>query len=242
MKKFLSICLVALCSVSAMYAQETPTPNPSKDERTGVACDTEVKVEATAKNKHFHFDYWVIRDENSSTNNSIETIQGNQTTSTCGATSTVTTTNEIDKAELTVTLNSSLISAATSGTLTFEAFFTEDVYYIINATTEADASIGTVSQTPNDGKVYDDETATLTATVVDDCYEFVGWKLDDGTGIVSTDATFTVRPDQQSQDWRNNTTHTYKAVFAKKTVNIKVTTADDQKGTVRIVTPAPANN
>ena len=56
MKKFLSICLVALCSVSAMYAQEND-PNS----RSGVGCETPVTVQATAVGYN-HLTKWEIKD------------------------------------------------------------------------------------------------------------------------------------------------------------------------------------
>ena len=62
MKKFLSICLVALCSVSAMYAETTPTPD-EKTYPTPVECGSTVKVSATSVNKHFNFDHWEIKNE-----------------------------------------------------------------------------------------------------------------------------------------------------------------------------------
>ena len=59
MKKFLSICLVALCSVSAMYAQTTPTPDVKT--QNGVECGSTVTVSATSKTGFYHFVKWEIQ-------------------------------------------------------------------------------------------------------------------------------------------------------------------------------------
>ena len=232
MKKFLSICLVALCSVSAMYAQTTPTPSEATQEN--VECGSTVKVSATSVNKHFNFDHWEIKkDADGST---ITSIQPNDNNSTYGATSGQTTTDGDGKEtnELTVVLNHNLIdlvsTSSTVGWLKFEAIFTEENWFTINAITD-DASLGTVTQTPNDGKVYHDESAILTANPDNDCIAFVGW-VDESGATVSTDLTITISPDPS---WTNQSTHNYKAVFAKKKVNIKVYTADSSKGTVAIV-------
>lgn len=242
MKKFLSICLVALCSVSAMYAQ---TNNDSEKTQNDVECGSTVTVSATAKDKHFNFDHWEIK--NDANGNSIATIAPN-TNNPGYVTSCQTTTpngDDIEKNELTVALDHILIdavsTAANIGTLRFEAFFTEENWYIINAAIDENSvGLGTVSQDPTDGKVYHDETIKLTATH-DDCVEFLGWKDETGT-IVSTAEEYTVSP---NPNWQANssTPHIYKAVFAKKKVNIKVTT-DNTKGTVTLsVTPAaPAGN
>ena len=64
MKKFLSICLVALCSISAMYAEGTIT-----DSRTGVTCETSVSVQAISTDGFYHLKEWTIEngaDDNAS--------------------------------------------------------------------------------------------------------------------------------------------------------------------------------
>ena len=242
MKKFLSICLVALCSVSAMYAQTTPTPDVKT--QNGVECGSTVTVSATSVNKHFNFDHWEIKKDDGS---SIATINPGDNNATYNATSGQTQTESDGRETNVLTVNPlnhnliDLVSTATNiGTLTFEAFFTEENWYIINAAIDNNSEgLGTVSQDPTDGKVYHDETIKLTANPADDCIAFVGWKDETGT-IVSTAEEYTVSPDP---NWQANslTPHTYKAVFAKKKVNIKVTTADNTKGTVAIV-PASAGN
>lgn len=231
MKKFLSICLVALCSVSAMYAQGTTAPT-SEVTRNDVECGSTVTVSATSVNKHFNFDHWEIKKD--ADNSTIISIQPNTSNTTYGATSGQTTTDSDGKETnvLTVDLDHNLIDLVSTstnvGTLKFEAIFTEENWYTITATTDNE-SLGTVSQTPNNGKVYHDETATLTAIPDGDCIAFVGWKNEEGT-IVSTDLSYTISPDPA---WTNQSTHTYTAVFAKKKVNIKVTT-DPNQGTVGI--------
>lgn len=245
MKKFLSICLVALCSISAMYAQttESTTPTPSEDTRTGVECGTEVKVSATAANKHFHFDRWEIKDiPSTGASTTIGTIGKGQTSTIQNATATSTSSktgqdNDIEKEELTVTLNGSLISAATSGTLTFEAFFTEDQKYgiTIKVVDEAGNELGTVDYqilTNNIPTNYTGETVNLTVdNVASSCYEFDHWSTA-ATGGSNLGQNKTYTATYGSEDT------IYYAVYKKRTVTIKVTTADNTKGTVSIVTPA----
>lgn len=242
MKKFLSICLVALCSVSAMYAQDITYDEATQN---GVECGSTVTVSATSVNKHFNFDHWEIKKDDGS---SIATITPGNSDGTYNATSGQTQTESDGRETNVLTVNPldhNLIdlvnnTPGTPGTITFEAIFTEENWYIINAITD-DTSLGTVSQTPNDGKVYHDEKAILTATPADDCHEFLRWEDKDGN-LVSTNASIEISPDKDN--WTNHGTYEYKAIFAKKKVNIKVKT-DNTKGTVAIVSvtaPAAAGN
>ena len=236
MKKFLSICLVALCSISAMYAQETP--NPSTDSRTGVACGTLVTVEATSKTGFYHFVEWQIQNNG----NVLETVAKNGSTQSAYGASVNTTVNNNDggKETSTLTLNSlssALIDAATSGTVTFEAFFEIDQYTITG--TPNDNSMGEVT---GGGTTTGSNSVTLTATVKSDapCARFDHWELDDENhtrvpGNNDNPNQLTVTPEAT---WAHGSEHKYIAVFVTKTVNITVTTADNNKGTVRIVTPA----
>ena len=248
MKKFLSICLVALCSISAMYAQTADV----KTHPNEVDCGSTVKVSATAED-HFKFDHWEIK--NDANGNSIaNNITPNNTNNPGYVTSCqTTTTNGKETNELTVTLNGSLIDRVSTtpgvtGTLTFEAFFTEKNWYIINAEVDDVKSTGSgsVSPIPNDGKVYEGETITLTANA-DDCSVFVRWEDENGQTVpgISDDEPnkLSVSPDLTNWQANSTTPHTYKAVFAKKTVNIKVKTADNTQGKVAIVSvTAPAAN
>ena len=236
MKKFLSICLVALCSISAMYAQETD-PNS----RSNVECGTEVKVEATAQNEHFHFAYWEIKDEANANLTPIK-IQPGTSNSTYSATSSQTQPNGdgYDTNELTVTLNGNLINLVNTtpgviGTLTFEAFFTEDQKFgmTIIAVDETGTQLGTgdyqiVSPTPDN---YTGESVTLeVANVPSSCYVFDHWAETQNGSSIGTDMTYTATYGSAAK--------TYYAVYTKKKVNINVKSHDTNKGTVRIVTPA----
>ena len=49
MRKFLSICVITLCSVYAMYAQN------SVQKIDSVSCGTNVSVQATSKDGFYHF-------------------------------------------------------------------------------------------------------------------------------------------------------------------------------------------
>ena len=236
MKKFLSICLVALCSVSAMYAQTTPAP--SEAEQNDVKCGSTVTVSATAKSKHFHFDRWEIKGIPTT-----ETIGKGQTSANYTATSRSSktgTNNELEKEDLTVTIDYNLINQVT-GTLTFEAFFTEDPKYSI--------TIKAVDETGNDldpddyqivtnniPNNYTGEKIDLTvANVQNSCYVFDHWETstgeNKGTNTTLKDATY------------GSANTTYYAVYKRKTVKIKVTTADNTKGIVAIesVTPPAAS-
>lgn len=230
MKKFLSICLVALCSVSAMYAQTAST-----DSRSSVSCGTEVKVEATSEDAFYHFDRWEIK--NGST--ILETLSPNGTaddgTNDYGATvSTAPLPDGSGKDKSTLTLNplsSALIDAATSGTVTFEAFYEIDSYTI---TGTVEGTTGTVS---GGGTTTGNNSVTLTApSPSDPCTRFDHWESVNGDPIDDpTNPTLTVTP---LATWEHNSTHSYKAVFVTKKVNIVVTTSDNSKGKVSIVTPA----
>ena len=232
MKKFLSICLVALCSISAMYAQETTA---STDSRPNVACGTEVTVEATSKTGFYHFKEWQI--QNGST--ILETLSPNGTAADgnndYGASvSTAILTDGTGKDKSTLTLNplsSALIDAATSGTVTFEAFFEIDSY-TINGTVDG---TGTVT---GSGNTTGDTPVTLEATTNDPCTRFDHWEDAEGNNVPGNSGEpnkLTVTP---LATWVHGNTYTYKAVFVTKTVNIKVTTADSSKGTVTITAPA----
>lgn len=248
MKKFLSICLVALCSLSAMYAQENP------NSRSNVECGTEVKVQATATNEHFHFAYWEIKDEANSNLTPIQ-IQPETTNSTYEARSSRTQPNGdgYDTNELTVTLNGNLINLVNTtpgviGTLTFEAFFTEDPKSRITiiAVDETGTELGTgdyqiVSNNSNNIHTgYVNESVTLeVANVPSSCYVFDHWAETQNGSSIGTDMTYTTT--------YGSTDKTYYAVYKKKTVNINVKSNDNNKGTVAIVSvtapaPAPAGN
>lgn len=241
MKKFLSICLVALCSVSAMYAQTT-TPTPSTEEQDNVECGSTVTVSATSKTGFYHFKEWQIQNNGAV----LETVAKNGSSTTYGASvSTAILTDGTGKDQSTLTLNplsSALIDAATSGTVTFEAFFEIDSY-TINATTEGSGKISNTGNT-NDAQTSltltttGQNSITLTAIPDDNCTKFDHWEDSDGNtipGDASDRMKLTISP---LPTWEHNSTHSYKAVFVPKTIKIVVTTADDQKGTVGIsVTP-----
>lgn len=114
MRKFLSICVITLCSVYAMYAQN------SVQKIDSVSCGTNVSVQATSKDGFHHFVVWKI--ENGS--DTLETLAKDGTTSsTYGATvSTSLDTTGVETSTLTFnSLSSALIDTATTGTVTFEA-------------------------------------------------------------------------------------------------------------------------
>ena len=56
MRKFLSICVITLCSVYAMYAQN------SVQKIDSVSCGTNVSVQATSKDGFYHFVVWKIEN------------------------------------------------------------------------------------------------------------------------------------------------------------------------------------
>lgn len=214
MKKFLSICLVALCSVSAMYAQTT-TPTPSEPTQADVECGSPVTMTATPK-PHYHFTQWVMTDNNSTTH--TYTVAGSNTEYTCA-------TDATGKNTLTITLSPTMIGYAQNGELVFKAIFNPNSY-TIDATTEGS---GTVSGT---GTIIGNSSLTLTATP-DDCSE-VSWVDPDGNtipGDAGNPNQLTITP---KATWVDGNTYTYKAVFVKKTVTIKVTTDDPNQGTVGI--------
>ena len=243
MKKFLSICLVALCSVSAMYAQTAST-----ESRTEVPYTTNVSVEATSKTGFYHFVEWQIKNGG----NTLGIIakdgtvsQGNGYEATVSTQPTVDGTGNADgtgRETSTLTLNPlgcDLVNAATSRTVTFEAIFDIDSY-TIEGTTEGGGSVEFNNNGTNTGTTTGDVAVTLTATTTDNCSEFDHW-VD-----VETGATVPGKSDNEPHilvvtpqaTWAHNSTHTYKAVFGPKKVTITVTTADDQKGTVKILAPA----
>lgn len=237
MKKFLSICLVALCSASAMYAE-----SEVQDSRTGVSCGTEVTVEANSLNGYYHLKEWKI--ENGTT--VLETVAKNTTSpsTTYGATTsaTVNSTSGIETGTLTLSeLSSDLITAATSGTVTFEAIFEIDSYKI-TSTTEGDGSV-TITGVDNNGNATGEASVTLTATAdpqvpcaVFDHWEAVGNPNDPNNGSTSASLSFTT-----PATWEHGSTHTYKAVFKTKTININVK-SDTSMGTVSITLPTSAGN
>lgn len=226
MKKFLSICLVALCSVSAMYAQTAST-----DSRTGVACGTPVTVEATSKTGFYHFVEWKIQN---GTTPLVTVAKDGTTNSQYGesVSTSVDTQSGVETSTLTLNpLSSALIDAATSGTVTFEAFFEIDSY-TINGTVDG---TGTVT---GSGNTTGDTPVTLEATANNACTRFDHWEDAEGNIVPGNSGEpnkLTVTP---LATWEHNSTHEYKAVFVTKTINIVVTTSDNSKGTVTIVAPA----
>ena len=245
MKKFLSICLVALCSVSAMYAQETPATEANLN---NVECGSTVTVSATATNKHFHFDHWVITGFNNGTT-TTETINkgDNSAIFTTTSRSTMTGTNsDIEKEELTVTINSNLINWVNTpgaiGTLTFEAFFREDLKHSITiiAVDEAGNPLDANDYliVSNISEVYENETVNLEVDNKNgSCYVFHHWAdaATNGTNLGNTKTISATYNPQRT---------IYYAVYTNK-VNIKVKTANSSigMGTVNIsVNNNPTNN
>lgn len=229
MRKFLSICVITLCSVYAMYAQN------SVQKIDSVSCGTNVSVQATSKDGFHHFVVWKI--ENGS--DTLETLAKDGTTSsTYGATvsTTVHDTTGVETSTLTLnSLNDTLINAATSGTVTFEAFFDIDSY-IINGIVN-DSTMGSVS---GSGTTTGSTSVTLTATVKQDatCARFDHWEDENGNtvnGDTGNPNQLTVTP---QAIWAHGSTHTYKAVFVTKTININVKSSDTNMGTVTIIAPS----
>ena len=230
MKKFLSICLVALCSVSAMYAQETPTTEANLN---NVECGSTVTVSATAASEHFHFHYWMITGFDNGNGTTSERIDKGGSSNIFNATSSSTTTgqNNVEQENLTVTINSNLINWVNTpgaiGTLTFEAFFTEDPKSKITiiAVDEAGNTLDVndyqiVSNLPaND---YVGENVTLEVDNKNgSCYVFHHWAETPTGQSIGNNKTYSAT--YVSED------KTYYAVYTNK-VNIKVKTANSSIG------------
>ena len=240
MKKFLSICLVALCSVSAMYAQES---------QSNVECGKEVTVKATANNGYHHFVKWEIQNSNSS--NVLLTVKkdgtyeydptNNSSNHNYGATVSPGVDNGKETNTLSLEIDGTLIGDANLGTVTFEAFFAEDSY-TITGTTNGGGSVefnhnGTTNSTVT-GTTTGDNSVTLTAHP-DDCSTFIGWKDGDNFIPGATELDLTVNPEES---WTDGSEHTYTAVFETKKININAKSHDTNMGTVTltIADPAPA--
>lgn len=246
MKKFLSICLVALCSVSAMYAQNA-------NSESNVECGKEVTVKATANNGYHHFVKWEIQNTNGSSSNVLLTVHkngnftydpnNNSSNHNYGATVSPGVDNGKETNTLSLELDGTLIGDANLGTVTFEAFFAEDSY-TINGTTEGGGTVefnhnGTTNSTVT-GTTTGANSVTLTAHP-DNCSVFVGWKKDGADNLIpgATELTFTVNPEES---WADGSEHTYTAVFETKKININAKSNDTNMGTVTltIADPAPA--
>lgn len=228
MRKFLSICVITLCSVYAMYAQN------SVQKIDSVSCGTNVSVQATSKDGFHHFVEWKI--ENGS--DTLETLAKDGTTSsTYGATvSTSLDTTGVETSTLTFnSLSSALIDTATTGMVTFEAVFDIDSYTINGIVN--DSTMGSVS---GSGTTTGSTSVTLTATVNQNatCARFDHWEDESGKKIPGDAANpnqLTVTPEAT---WVHGSTHTYKAVFVTKTININVKSSDTNMGTVTIIAPS----
>ena len=79
-------------------------------------------------------------------------------------------------------------------------------------------------------------SVTLTATVNQDatCARFDHWEDESGKNVGNSNQ-LTVTPEAT---WAHGSTHTYKAVFVTKTININVKSSDTNMGTVTIIAPS----
>ena len=128
-----------------------------------------------------------------------------------------------------------MIDTATTGTVTFEAVFDIDSYTINGIVN--DSTMGSVS---GSGTTTGSTSVTLTATVKQDatCARFDHWEDESGKKIPGDAANpnqLTVTPEAT---WAHGSTHTYKAVFVTKTININVKSSDTNMGTVTIIAPS----
>ena len=238
MKKFLSICLVALCSVSAMYAQNS---------QSNVSCDKKVVVTATSNDGYHHLKEWKIED--GATINSTIKVATDGTTSgdAYGATVQTTVANDgVETSTLTLDpLGSDLIDAVTSNpkTVTFKANFAIDSY-TITGSAEGDGTVEFNNTGTSSGTVEGSTQYTLTATPnPNTCTVFKHWEITvNGQRMPDANtSTLTVTPEAT---WAHGTVLAYKAVFETKTVNINAISSDTNMGTVTLtITPtAPAGN
>lgn len=230
MKKFLSICLVALCSVSAMYAQNDP------NSRSNVECGKEVTVKATANDGYHHFVEWEIQNATTPTPTTLGKVakdgsvsQGNG----YGATVSPGVDNGKETSTLSLELGSALIGDAASGTVIFEAVFAEDSYTIIGETND-----GSSSSVTGGGTTTGSNKLTLTAQP-SACERFVRWEVNGEAIPGATELTYEVTPEES---WADGSSHTYTAVFETKKININAKSNDTNMGTVTltIADPAPA--
>lgn len=238
MKKFLSICLVALCSVSAMYAQTDP------NSQSNVTCDKKVEVTANSNNGYYHFVEWEIKNGT----DVLETLAKDGTTnSQYGATVSTSVRNDgVETSTLTLDpLGSDLIDAVTSNpkTVTFKANFAIDSY-TITGSAEGDGTVEFNNTGTSSGTVEGSTQYTLTATPnPNNCTVFKHWEITvNGQRMPdSNTSTLTVTPEAT---WAHGTVLAYKAVFETKTVNINAISSDTNMGTVTLtITPtAPAGN
>ena len=231
MRKFLSICVITLCSVYAMYAQN------SVQKIDSVSCGTNVSVQATSKDGFYHFVVWKIENGNDTLGTVAKdgsVSQGNGYGATVS--DTIDGTSGVETSTLTLnSLNDTLIDAATTGTVTFEAFFDIDSYTIKGIVN--DSTMGSVS---GSGTTTGSTSVTLTATVNQNatCARFDHWEDENGNtvdGNVDNPNQLTVTP---QATWAHGSTHTYKAVFVTKTININVKSSDTNMGTVTIIAPS----
>ena len=237
MKKFLSICLVALCSVSAMYAQGTIT-----DSRTGVTCETSVSVQAISTNGFYHLKEWTIEngaDDNATVLSTIAVAEDGNTSGTTYGANVSSPTYDISTGVETTTLTLTapiynLIDAVTSGTVTFKAIFAIDEYIITGESN--DAGMGTVASS---GTPEGSNTVRLTATVNNEnatCAKFDHWEALDGDIIA--DPKNPILDVVPLPTWTHKSSHRFKAVFVTKTIDINVKSNNTSMGTVTITAPA----
>lgn len=232
MKKLLSVVFMALCGITAIHAQDqdpaavTPTLQGQRD---NVACGTTVTMQATPK-PNYHFSKWVKQDANGTEDIDVNTSNPsyNCTTDAAGVNT------------LSVTLTGGMIDAAQNKILTFTAYFVENDKFTIGAMvvdeTGTPGAWGTVSGT---GSGYTGDVITLVPSSENNpCYEFDHWETSNGVPVDPANMQGLVLEGNNLKVTVGTADATYKAVFKQKKVTIKVMTADQDKGTVSIISPS----
>ena len=231
MKKLLSVIFMVLCGITAIHAQEQASVTPTlQDQRDNVACGTTVIMQATPE-PNYHFSKWVKQDAKGSEDIDVNT-QNSSYTCTTDPTSGVNT--------LTVSLTGGMIDAAQNKILTFTAYFEENDKFEIGAVvvneTGTPGAWGTVSGT---GSGYTGDVITLVPSSENNpCYEFDHWETSNGVPVDPATMPGLELEGNNLKVTVGTADATYKAVFKQKKVTIKVMTADQDKGTVSIISPS----
>ena len=136
-------------------------------------------------------------------------------------------------------INEAIPVVTITSDITYTAFFERRTYNaFVSSNDEKMGNAQIVSTAEPDGK-YKCGSIEMTATPYDDCHELIYWENGSGEKFYpnKNDENYICTTDGEGVNTLEvpfNDNNTFTAVFSTKTTNVKATTNDNQKGTVRL--------